>query len=60
MESAETGAVLKELDCALGDRSDNEMVGGRKTHFLTREGERERERDTNVAVENSNDKKKRR
>ncbi|KAG7241042.1 hypothetical protein INR49_026073 [Caranx melampygus] len=26
VESAETGAVLKELDCALGDRSDNEMI----------------------------------
>ncbi len=48
-ESAETGALLKELDCALGDRSDNEMVGGRKTHFLTCE----RERHTNVAIENS-------
>lgn len=34
------GAQLKELDCALGDRSDNEMVGGRKTNFLTRERER--------------------
>lgn len=40
-ESAEIGALLKELDCALGDRSDNEMVGGRKTHFLTHERERD-------------------
>lgn len=39
-ESAETGALLKELVGALGDRSDNEMVGGRKTHFLTCERER--------------------
>lgn len=32
-ESAQS--LLKELDGTLGDRSDNEMVGGRKTHFLT-------------------------
>lgn len=41
-EWAETGALLKELDCALGDASDNEMVGGRKTNFLTHERERGR------------------
>lgn len=38
--SAESQSLLEELDSALGDQSDNEIVGGRKTHFLTCEREK--------------------
>lgn len=44
------GAWLKELDGALGDGTDNEMVGGRKTNFLTPVRERERMRRANAGL----------
>lgn len=57
-ETADSEPSLKELDCALGDRSDNEMVGGRKTNFLTRERKRKGESRANVVNENRSDKKR--